>query len=112
MVDLDDNTLLGLHIYSDLTQTHPIIIIHLKYFKQKVLSTIDGKFTQVRMTLLASPSSNSGYKGIFSRADILQLAVAIRRVSKCLSSCYIFGSIPQNVLNFPPFSLALPKQLN
>ena len=69
MVDLDDNTLLDLHIYSDLTQPHPIIIIHLKYFIQKVLSTIDGKFTQVRMTLLASPSSNSGYKGIFSKAD-------------------------------------------
>lgn len=76
MVDLDDNTLLDLHIYSDLTQPHLIIIIHLKYFIQEVLSTIDGKFTQVRITLLASPSANSGYKGIFSRADILQIAVA------------------------------------
>ena len=109
MVDLDDNTLLDLHIYSDLTQTHPIIIIHLKYFKQKVLSTIDGKFTQVRMTLLACPSSNSGYKGIFSRADILQLAVAIRRVSKFFSSCYIFGQYSAKRFKFSAFFFSSTK---
>ena len=109
MVDLDDNTLLDLHIYSDLTQPHLIIIINLKYFIQKVLSTIDGKFMQVRITLLASTSANSEYKGIFSRADILQLAVAIRRVSKCLSSCYIFGQYSAKRFKFSAFFFSSTK---
>ena len=106
MVDLDDNTLLDLHIYSDLTQTHPIIIIHLKYFKQKVLSTIDGKFTQVRMTLLASPSSNSGSA---KESLVEQIAVAIRRVSKFLSSCYIFGQYSAKRFKFSAFFFSSTK---
>ena len=56
------------------------------------------------------------YKGVLSLADILQITVVIRRVVFLLFLLFYLGtgaaiSSSQNVLSFPPFSQALPKQL-
>ena len=58
---------------------------------------------------LSFPRQNSGYKGTFSLADILKIAVVIRRVEVFLGRrSAIFSS--QNVRNFSPFSPAPPKK--
>ena len=58
---------------------------------------------------LSFPRQNSGYKGTFSLADILKIAVVIRRVEVFLGRrSAIFSS--QNVRNFSPFSPAPTKK--
>ena len=61
------------------------------------------------LQLSSISSANSGYNGMFSLADILKIAVVIRRVAVFSGRrSAIFSS--QNVRNFSPFSPAPPKK--
>ena len=72
---------------------------------------MDVKFPS---SFLSSPA-NSDCKGMVCLAEILEMTVVIRWVIFWLSSLCLaipsWRSFQQNVQNFPPFSLALLKQL-